>query len=125
QEPQPALQSGDVVSTFSCECHRSTPCEADIQNESANYLMKVRFTQEQNPAYRRPNCLTASWIDFSFSMTGYMECSLKSICCARFKTSTALARGMITTPSLSAATMSPGATVTPSHFSGTWLPLNR
>jgi hypothetical protein len=36
QEPQSALQSGDVVSTFSCECHRSTPCQAEAE-------MKVRI----------------------------------------------------------------------------------
>src|SRR5271156_6071499 len=89
-----------------------------LQNESANYLMKIDFAQLDSFAYSRPNFLTASTIDFICSIRGYIECSLKSICCARVSTSWALAFGTTTTPSLSAETISPALTVTPSHATG-------
>ena len=77
--------------------------------------MKVHFVQALLLDYSLPNFLTASTIDFVCSITAYIECSLKSICWAIFSASTALALGMTTTPSLSAATMSPAFTVTPSQ----------
>src|SRR5260221_10060936 len=65
--------------------------------------------------HSRPNCFTASTMDLSFSMVAYIECSLKSISCATLRTSPADARGTATTPSASAAMMSPALTATPSR----------
>src|ERR1700753_926292 len=77
---------------------------------------------EQHNNYNLPNFLTASSIDFVFSINAYILCSLKSSCCDNASTLGAISRGTTTTPSLSAATMSPAFTFTPSHTTGTPVP---
>jgi hypothetical protein len=62
---------------------------------------------------------------FVFSMYAYMLCSLKSSCCDNTRTLGAISRGTTTTPSLSAATMSPAFTLTPSHTTGMPVPATR
>jgi hypothetical protein len=82
---------------------------ANIDIRVSNRLPGRNSSRKRSPShYSRPNCLTAAVMDFNFSMTAYIVCSLKSICCARISTSAACARGTTTTPSLSAAIMSPG-----------------
>src|SRR5581483_1780802 len=122
QQAKPPLQCRDVIGSFAGSHHRASPigfAEMKVQ------IIRWKLILCKPISYKRPNCLTASWIDFNFSMTGYIECSLKSICWARLRTSCARARGTTATPSLSATTMSPGFTGTPSQIRGICAPSKR
>src|SRR5579862_1041732 len=138
QKPQPALKRCDVIGSFADHFDSSfiLISLSEINTHPAkHFLLQPKqiihnvFSEflklSRRPLHNLPNFFTASTIDFSFSMCAYIECSLKSISCAKVRTLAACARGTTTTPSASATTKSFGFTATPSHVTGMFAPANR